>query len=317
VELSVPRAATTAWQERLNGLFRRETGAPPPQSSLTLVPPHIYALLRIAYGAIGIAGLLGVADPAFWRVEELVASQGLLHRLAARTGSPDWAGATIFWLGLLSYAAMTAGVRSRTATGVAYLVAVVQPHWNLLPLSSAFQAHRAGLFCLMWTDSGAAWSFDARHRRGSAPGQPMWPLRLLRLQVALIYFWSGTTKLLNASWRDGSAISYILANEQFQRFPWMPPASLDETLAALTYVTVWWELSFPLLMLNRHSRRAALGIGILMHAGMAAMLELGLFSLVMLASYIAFLDPGRVAQPFTAPRAPAARREPVRASDRA
>lgn len=275
-----------------------------------MVPPHLYAVLRVAYGALGLLGLVGVADSAFWRSSLLVAPQGTLHELAHRTGDPDTAGGAVFWFSALSYALMTVGLWTRTSTVCAYASSLLHAQWNLLPLSSAFLAHRVGLFCLMFADCGRVWSVDAWWRVREAARQPVWPLRLLRFQVALIYFWSGISKLLNASWRDGSALHYVIANEQFRRLAWTPPGSFEPPLAVLTYLTLAWELAFPFLLLHRRGRRFALASGVALHSGMAVILELGPFSLVMLASYLAFLDPVRVAARFaglsrvTAPRVP-------------
>jgi hypothetical protein len=48
------------------------------------------------------------------------------------------------------------------------------------------------------------------------------------------------------------------------------------------------------MLLHRWTRRAALTLGVLMHVGMWATLDLGTFSFVMLASYIAFIPPERI-----------------------
>jgi hypothetical protein len=62
----------------------------------------------------------------------------------------------------------------------------------------------------------------------------------------------------------------------------------------MTYVTLAWELGFVLLILNRRTRVITLWCGVAMHLAMAALLELGTFSAVMLVGYVAFADPARV-----------------------
>jgi hypothetical protein len=72
------------------------------------------------------------------------------------------------------------------------------------------------------------------------------------------------------------------------------PASLDWTFTLLTYLTLLWEIAFPFLLWNRTTRAAALLTGIGMHLGIWATMEVGPFSWVMLASYVAFLDPHKM-----------------------
>jgi hypothetical protein len=248
------------------------------------------------YGALGLLQLFGLSQTEFWHPGELVAPPGRLHAIAAATGQADLIGDGLFWIGITAYALMTVGLRSRAATLSAYAFALLLPRWNALPLSSAFQVHRAGLFCLLFPDCGAVWSVDAIRRGSDGGAQPRWPLRLLQLQIALVYFWSGAAKSVNASWQDGTALHYVLANDQFRRADWLGTGQWEAALSLLTYVTLFWELLFPLLLLERHTRRASLALGIALHAGMAALLELGTFGAVMIGSYAAFLNPTAVAK---------------------
>lgn len=260
------------------------------------VPPHLYALLRIVWGLLALVGLAGVADlTAFWHLDGLVApipsrEQTLLLKLATDTTLAPW----MLGVSALIYAMMTVGLWSAMTVPLAFITALVETEWNRLPLSAAFQAHIVLLFCLIWTDCGEVWSVDAwwRRRTDTAPRPAsIWPLRLFRFQVALIYFASGFWKFQDVHWRDGSALHYVLSNTQFRRFPLEPSVGVDLMLTLGTYATLLWELAFPLLILNRITRRLALGLGVLIHTGMWLTLELGPFSGVMIGSYLAFMDP--------------------------
>jgi uncharacterized membrane protein YphA (DoxX/SURF4 family) len=172
---------------------------------------------------------------------------------------------------------------------------LVEKQWNQLPLSAAFQVHYTLMFCLALAETGEVWSVDAwlRRRRGdtSARAVKIWPLRLFRAQVALIYFFTGFWKFQDVHWRDGSAMHYVMNNLTFRRFPIDPPLWIDPILTLMTYLTLVWELSFPFLLFNRITRRVVLWLGLGMHVGMWAVLEVGPFSWVMICSYVAFLDP--------------------------
>jgi hypothetical protein len=170
-------------------------------------------------------------------------------------------------------------------------------------LLSAFYVIRMFLFCLIWVDSGAVWSLDARfaktNRAGSESSNPkgdeaiIWPLRLMRIQVGLIYVVSGISKLFGASWQDGTALYFVLNSNQFRRFPAGVPASLESLTIAGSYAVLYWEVLFAPALLHPVTRRIALALGVVVHLSMWLFLEVGPFSWVMLATYLAFLDPER------------------------
>jgi hypothetical protein len=121
-------------------------------------------------------------------------------------------------------------------------------------------------------------------------------LRLIRAQIALVYAASGFFKLLGPAWRNGSAVHYTTAQNVYGRIfhVYELPPGLDWILTLLTYTALFWELLFPLLLLNRRTRAIALAMGIAIHLGIWATMEVGPFTWVMLASYVAFLDPAYV-----------------------
>jgi hypothetical protein len=269
------------------------------------VRPELYALLRIGGGLVGLAGLVGLTPvDMYWVLDGLAPVPGGgvgLRQALLESGFGTAAGWALFVLLCSSFMAMTFGWQSRLAVFVCFAGSVLQAQWNHLPLSSAHQALIAFLFCLVWVDTGAAWSIDRWLDRGrddvtSLRHQPVWPLRLLQFQVALIYVGSGVSKVLDPLWRDGTAVSYVVNNNVFHRFPVSLPAVAEPVLTAATYVTLAWELGFGLMMLHPLTRRAALGLGVLLHLGMWSLLELGTFSWVMVISYLAFLDPDAVAR---------------------
>jgi hypothetical protein len=120
---------------------------------------------------------------------------------------------------------------------------------------------------------------------------------MLQYQVAVIYLSSGLSKFAGPLWRDGSAVYYSLSNNVVQRVPVevMPPALLDLTVLA-TYGTLAFELGFPLLVWGRRTRPWVLWSGVMLHLGVWLTLEVGPFSWVMMATYVAFLDPEDVAR---------------------
>jgi hypothetical protein len=284
-------ARFTAWRTRLNQLFATE------------IPPHSYALLRIVLGAIGLVSLLGLTPiELYWPLDGLspVPGKGLgIRSWVAEHGFGTIAGYGLFaWL-LASSTAMTLGVRSDFAVFCCFVGLVLQSYWNGLPLSSAHQLMIVLLFCLLWSDTGRVWSFDARRRAASeAHLVPAWPLWLMRCQVALVYLSSGLYKFAYPTWRDGTAVHTALNLNSFHRFPWPLPSELAPLEVLLTWGTLLFELSFGLLVLSRRTRPWALLAGVGLHAGLFLTLELGPFSFLMVASYICYLDPLRTSKLF-------------------
>ena len=269
------------------------------------IPTHVYAMLRIAFGLVGCMTLVGVRDVSmFWDLNGLVpvGHNGLgVKVFLLQHGLGSDFGRILYVCTVASFLSMIVGFQSNMSVLLALLLSLVQVAWNYLPLSGADAALRAFLFCLMWADSGAVWSVDAwltRKRSDAPPTETSYaiaPLRLMRFQVALIYLNAGLWKFSNPYWRDGSAVHYVLESNLYHRFPNMVPVTFDWVIPLLTYGTLAWELSFAFFLLFRPTRRVAIALGVLMHVGMLLTIEIGPFHWMMLASYLAFLDPRRVA----------------------
>jgi hypothetical protein len=263
------------------------------------IPPHVYALLRIVFGALGCIGLLCLLDfRTFWDLDglvplttwEAVKTSARSYDLGAVVGRAIWLGSFASFLG------MAVGYRSGVSVALSFASALIQSSWNSLPLSGAHAVLVGMLFCLLWADCGAVWSVDARWAKHAVPAPyPIAPLRLMRIQVAVIYLNTGLWKIFSEYWRDGSALHYVLNENLFQRFSVdaLPP-QLDWLMTVGTYLTLTWEIAFPALLLFRRTRLLALGLGVLLHLGMLFSIDVGLFSFVILATYISFLDPWRL-----------------------
>ena len=266
------------------------------------VPSEVFALVRIAIGAAGLLSLIGFMPiDVFWSVDGIAPLPGSgfgLRSYLLESGFSTAAGWVIFITLAASFTCMTVGLFTGTAVVACFFGSVLQARWNALPLTSGHTILVAVLFCLVWADCGGHFSVDAlrrMRRTGDTASklQPIWPLRLIRAQVAILYAASGFFKLLGAGWRDGSAVHYTTSQNVYGRIfhVFTVPASLDWTFTLLTYLTLLWEIAFPFLLWNRTTRAAALLTGIGMHLGIWATMEVGPFSWVMLASYVAFLDP--------------------------
>jgi hypothetical protein len=151
----------------------------------------------------------------------------------------------------------------------------------------------------MLAPSGAALSLDRRLavRRGrvdpgDVPLRAPWVLRLLQIQLSILYLSAVWFKVGGETWRDGTAVSYALRIENLQRFP-LPDALTTSELASnvLTFGTLAIELSLGLLVWNRRLRPWILLAGVSLHLGIDYAIRVGFFSYAILVLYIAFIPP--------------------------
>jgi hypothetical protein len=271
------------------------------------VPAHVYALLRILFGLAGCATLVGLSNlSAFWDPNGFVPDgDGTLgvkaFLLAHNLG--QLGGRVLYFASAASFVSMTVGYRSNAAVVSSLLTSLVHLSWNYLPLSGANAVVQVVLFCLVWADCGSVWSVDAwlARRRGRqtirderAVGSTIAPLRLIRFQIALVYLTSAFWKIYSPLWRDGSAVHYVLNSNVYHRFPEFLAPNLEWLATVATYSTLFWEGTFPFMLLFAPTRRLALCAGVLIHLGMFSLMEVGPFHFVMLSGYVAFLDPSTV-----------------------
>ena len=289
------------------------------------IPPTSYAVLRIVFGLVGLFNLLSYTPvSAYWPIESIAPLPGGgvgLRGWLQESGLGTLAGYAYFVTLLCGFIALTAGFKTRLAVLTCFVGTIGQKWWNHLPLTSSVDVIAMVLFSLLFVDAGAVLSVDAVRRRSDAPSivdaAPIWPLRLVRTHVAFLYLNAGLWKLFGSAWREGTALHYALSHNIFHRFPTPAPPEAGWLLIAGTYLTLFWETAFPLLILSRYTRTAALLIGIGVHLGIWLTMEVGSFSVVTLATYVAFLDPHRLPARLVSLRARFHRQAPVSSSSTA
>ena len=94
-------------------------------------------------------------------------------------------------------------------------------------------------FYLMLAPSGSSLSVDrwlgARPRFWEFPKRSLWPLRLIQVQVSLVYFFAVWEKVRGETWNDVTAISYAFRIEDLERFP--VPAFVTDSLLLVNLLT--------------------------------------------------------------------------------
>ncbi len=188
------------------------------------------------------------------------------------------------------------GFRTRLASVLVFVGVVSFEHRTPSIFNSGDGLLRNVLFFLMLAPAGASLSVDrlrqARDRFWEFPSRAPWALRLIQIQISVVYISSVWLKLHGPDWRNGTAVSYAARLQDFQRF--VLPHALTHSLlfsSVMTYCTLAIELMIGILVWNRAARPLVLGLGVSLHFGLGFDLRLGFFSEIMVASYLAFLSP--------------------------
>jgi hypothetical protein len=190
------------------------------------------------------------------------------------------------------------------AAAVAWVLSLSFLNLNYFAHNAGDTIRVIGLFYLMFAPSGAVWSLTIRFRgRRATSGihQSLsefdaprcyvspWPLRLLFVQLVVIYFSSGIHKLAHPAWRSGETLHYILGDLALARWPVLQALAPLWLTRLATWLVLAWEVCFPLLVLSPRTRRLALLMGVLFHTCLGLFLELGFFPLYILCWYLPLL----------------------------
>ena len=149
------------------------------------------------------------------------------------------------------------------------------------------------LLLLCWLPLNAAWSVDAARQPGRAGRfgpSPELALKLLRLQVGLVYFFAGIAKL-KASWLlDAQPLRLWLAAHG--GWPIIGPL-MEQTWVA--YAGSWFgmlfDLTVPFWLLWRRSRPWAYAVVVVFHMLTWLLFYIGMFPWIMMVAALVFFEP--------------------------
>ncbi len=215
-----------------------------------------------------------------------------------------WAG------GCVALLALALGLFSRISAFVAYVFLVSIHTRNDAICSGGDYLAQMCVFFLIWLETGAAYSLDARWFGRGKPFVAAAPWRAMQVRLALLYTLTAVFKLAGV-WLSGDGIYVSLQQLGFVR-PLGAVLLEHPTLAKLmTWGVVATELSVGLLIMfpldNRRARRYAAIGSTLVQLGICAMMRVGAFTWVMLWTCV-LLWPERERAPVPASPAPPRRK---------
>ena len=190
--------------------------------------------------------------------------------------------------------AMTVGWRSRLASVLVCVLVMSFQTRNPSVFNAGDAVIRAEALFLAISPSGTALSLDQRRRTGrfwTAQERAPWALRLIQIQLTIIYLGTVRTKINGETWPNGTAVSYALRLEDMVILPapnWVTHNGLLMNVA--TWLVLALEFCIGVFVWNRRLRPWVLTAGVIMHTGIAISVAVGFFSPAMFVLYLAFLS---------------------------
>jgi hypothetical protein len=247
-------------------------------------PTSALAIVRIAFGLLTLAWTAMLVPDA----GDFFGRGGL--------GAGQRVPALVLAVLLLAAACVTVGLRSRLAAAAVLVCLVWLERTNPLLWNTGDVLLRHLALFLALAPAGESLSIDRWRRTRSQfwqfPSRAPWAIRLIQLQVALMYVVSVVDKLHGWTWLHGSAVSYVLRVPGDVRFA-LPTSVSASPVGAhlLTWATLGIEAAIPVLVWSRRTRPYVLAGGIALHISIGLTLRVGFFSWTILVAYLAFLSP--------------------------
>jgi hypothetical protein len=114
-------------------------------------------------------------------------------------------------------------------------------------------------------------------------------MKVVILQLALLYFFGGLYKIACMSWQSGYVMYYVANDLTWSNTPAQSSLLPLPVHQLSAWVTLVWELGFPALILMKGTRTATLWLGVFFHVVTFFTLEVGCFAFYSLAGYVLFV----------------------------
>lgn len=196
--------------------------------------------------------------------------------------------------GLALFSAMI-GFQTRISLFISMILMVSFHHRNIWLLSSSEVLMRIIMIYLVCSPAGNALSVDsflAKLRKNPLPREwAPWALRLIQIQLSVVYIWTVWHKLKGDLWIDGTAIYYATRLQSMTNFP--VPVLLDNMflIKLMTWGALLLELSLGTLVWFKEFRRPLILMGMFFHIGIEYMMSIPFFELIMMALLLTYYTP--------------------------
>jgi uncharacterized membrane protein YphA (DoxX/SURF4 family) len=255
------------------------------------IDARVYACVRIAYGLLCFSVILEtwpVADALFSDVGMSWHRPDLLPYLPVKYIRSPGAVKAFMAFSALASLTMTFGLLTRLSAFALYF-------WNFSYCAIGYPAEagydgiaRIVGFVLLWAPAIRTWSLDERLFGPGEAELPRYTLRLMQVQLTIIYVATVWLKAPDNYWRSGELMAYFLMS-MYARVPTWHWAELGRTSVLMSWFTLIAETTIPFCLFSPRFRRLGYFMGFALHAGIALTSTIFMFSLAMVPLYMAFL----------------------------
>ncbi|MDH5326172.1 MAG: DCC1-like thiol-disulfide oxidoreductase family protein [Gammaproteobacteria bacterium] len=113
--------------------------------------------------------------------------------------------------------------------------------------------------------------------------------RLIQLQMAVIYYSSGVSKLRGETWLQGDAPWIAITNNETAFFPLGMFAHQYWMIQLMAYGTILIEIAYPFFIWQHKTRPYVLASALFLHVSIAVLLGMYYFATVMVFGHLAFM----------------------------
>jgi Vitamin K-dependent gamma-carboxylase len=200
---------------------------------------------------------------------------------------------------LLAAIALTIGYKTRFSAFLVWFLIVSFDNRNPFILNCGDAFIRIAALLVLLGPAGKMYSldrwFESKKEQSHDPVvlcQP-WAQRLMQFQIALVYAWSFFYKS-GESWWNGTAVHYAMHVKSFSSF--VDPSAFDNIWLCrlLDSGTLIIEFSLFTLVWVSAFRYWVLLAGLLLHSSLLVTMNFPSLQLIMMASYINFIEPEKV-----------------------
>ncbi len=168
--------------------------------------------------------------------------------------------------------------------------------WTPNPYARGLTISVLALLTLAFSPCGDRWALKFAHSRGQAAerGDYTWPLRLIQLFVAQIYFFSGFAKISHSGWRWASAsnlrswLLYFSEEDQVRVFHTLGRWLAERPLLCqvIGVGTLILELGFITVLFSKTARRLLVPLAAVFHLGILLSMNLAFLNVPQLLVFV-------------------------------
>ena len=261
------------------------------------------AVIRVGFATVTLLWTLSLMPDAaaFFEHDGIVgrAHEGWAGALLSRFDSPLLVHGTL-WLMVVACISLAIGMWSKCSSVIVFLGLLLFQQRNPYVFNTGDLLLLTMGFYLMLSPVGVAMSVDSWRRKGEfwvSPLRPQWGLRLLQIQLSVVYISGVWSKLQGETWNSGTAVWFALRIEDLSRFP-VPEILTHSLLVAnlMTFGTLALELAVGIGVWLPRARKWVLIGGVALHFSISYSLRVGFFTAAMMLMYVAFTPPEQMAK---------------------